>query len=682
MDMYNEEKMYKALRTFDWPTIVTLLPEQNLESLRKLVSGVSRSGCLIRLYQLGAEQDELRAKMIVDLKALCAKLGGSNATSYFEFLLRQVEIVELALAEIDIAFDEEDYAALPAEQQAWSVLLWAAREMLDVYRQIQTGLDNHRKGEGVIIDPLTLRVDKEHGHGLAAGRVHQLSQTVANTLRMLCHRNPWDASGKFLLPPKEVTTESNLSAAARIFRLGDVWQNVVDESKHHRFWGGHFEVQDPDEEQKTVLPSLEHVIVSVKSERDRNDAVQIAEYIALNRMQRKQLIVFQDIGRSNAKDRVKRPRVEAVALAPNELVSELEMVTLYMLDEVMHFNPIKNTTTFGGLTIVEWLRGYCVLEKCYAWDLPELSDGVIQIDVGEFDSTLQRAGLTSSKAKKFLDRVTFQAGRRDLYDAPLLRTTDDQLFFVAALYRGVDIAQIISSQIGSQKLNVDSKGKAFEKDALKMFMDAGLVARSFKFTIGSTQYDCDVALLWDRHLFIFECKNYGLPTDDPADRFFFWERQVEAMQQVERIVKDLTEHPEIIRQHFGDGVTWDKAHAVVLNASFLSFVQRRKGTFVYDASALGRFLKEGTLNEIHSLPVEGKRVEVSVVVKQLWKGSRPTPVDLLREMGHPSQVTMEIDKYYIARKILPLSTTSAVVFQEAASKPPDFQPLLTSEEMK
>jgi hypothetical protein len=43
---------------------------------------------------------------------------------------------------------------------------------------------------------------------------------------------------------------------------------------------------------------------------------------------------------------------------------------------------------------------------------------------------------------------------------------------------------------------------------------------------------------------------------------------------------------------------------------------------------------------------------------------------------------MEKDKYYIARMILPLSSTSAVVFQEAASKPPDFQPLLTSEEMK
>ena len=444
----------------------------------------------------------------------------------------------------------------------------------------------------------------------------------------------------------------------------------------------YIEVQNPDEEQKTILPGLEHVIVSIKTERDRRDDVQIYEYIAVNRMQRKQLSVSQNIARSTAKDRVKNPRVEAVALAPDELVSELEMVTLYMLDMDMHFHPIKNATTFGGLTIVEWLRGYCVLEECYAGDFPESSDGIIQIDAGEFDATLQRAGLSRSEARAFLERVTFQAGRRDLYDAPLLRTSDGQLFFLAALYRGIDIALIISSQIGSQKLNVTSKGKAFEKAVLKMFANAGVIAKTFKFTVGVTQYDCDVAVLWDGHLFIFECKNYGLPTDDPADRFFFWNRQMEAMQQAERIATDLSEHPEIVRQHFGGDATWDKIHTVVLNASFLSFPTGRKGVFFYDASALGRFLKEGTLNEIRSMPVEGKRTDVSVVVKRLWKGARPTPLDLVREMEHPSQVTMESDKYYIARKLLPLSATSAVMIVEAASKPPDFQPLLTPDEMK
>jgi hypothetical protein len=43
---------------------------------------------------------------------------------------------------------------------------------------------------------------------------------------------------------------------------------------------------------------------------------------------------------------------------------------------------------------------------------------------------------------------------------------------------------------------------------------------------------------------------------------------------------------------------------------------------------------------------------------------------------------MERDKYYIARKLLHLSATCAVMLQEASSKPPDFEPLVTSEERK
>jgi hypothetical protein len=54
---------------------------------------------------------------------------------------------------------------------------------------------------------------------------------------------------------------------------------------------------------------------------------------------------------------VKNPRVEAVALAASGLVSELEAVTLHMLDMDLYFRPMKNTTAFGGLTILEWLRG-------------------------------------------------------------------------------------------------------------------------------------------------------------------------------------------------------------------------------------------------------------------------------------------------------------------------------------
>lgn len=41
-------------------------------------------------------------------------------------------------------------------------------------------------------------------------------------------------------------------------------------------------------------------------------------------------------------------------------------------------------------------------------------------------------------------------------------------------------------------------------------------------------------------------------------------------------------------------------------------------------------------------------------------------------MKESSQVAIEKDKYYLARKLLPLSTTAAVMIEEAASTPPRF----------
>ena len=394
------------------------------------------------------------------------------------------------------------------------------------------------------------------------------------------------------------------------------------------------------------------------------------------------MVVGQNIARTDAKTRVKSPRTEDVKLPPTELVSELEMTTLYVLDNDMHFNPIISVIEYGGLTVAEWLCGYCVLEECYAGGLIEDCPTLLEVDMSELTQTMQRAGLSQAKTATFVDRITFQAGRRDLYDAPLLRTADGKYFFASALYRGVNIALIIASQIGSQELNVQSKGKDFEQAVLRTFRGAGVRAETFKFTLRETEYECDAAVLWDSRLLIFECKNYGLPTDDPADRLFFWNRQVDAMKQVERIAGDLAANPQIIRKHFGNDAQWDTVHPVVLNASFLSFHRSPKGTYFYDGSALGRFLKEGTLNEFHSVRIDGVRVDQSKEIKRLWKGNKPTADDLLREMKLPSQVEMEKDKYYIARKLLSLSSDSAVMIQETASKPPNFEPLLTEEDRK
>lgn len=152
-------------------------------------------------------------------------------------------------------------------------------------------------------------------------------------------------------------------------------------------------------------------------------------------------------------------KVEHVALAPSELVSELELTTLYVLDNIFHWNAVKNREEIEGITILEWLRGYSVLEESYAGGFASNVDAIIEVERVELNQTLQLAGLTAMKAEKFVELVTFSKGRRDLYDAPLLQSSDGKLYFLAALYHGVNLPLVIASQFGSLSHSVSSKGR-------------------------------------------------------------------------------------------------------------------------------------------------------------------------------------------------------------------------------
>jgi len=675
--------MKKALEKFDWAAVLAHLPDNGEESLKKLLTDITRTGVLIRVFSLSESKEKRRAQFIEELKVFVSGAGVEAADKYLKYLLLQVEITEAALRVIDMTLSSDAFSSFSESHQAWSVLEWASREMLDVHRQSMEGLRASQTRGAVIVDPLTLRLDKAHGEGLADGRIYQLAETAANTLRMLGHRQKWSKSGIFQLPPRVAATASKMEAAERISRLGDVWQDLMDESCYHRFFGGHFEPKDPDVEQLGLMPQLELVFASVKKEDERRDDAQIAEYVAHNRAQRWTLSASRSISRTDAKTRIKNPKIEHVALAPSELVSELELTTLYVLDNIFHWNAVKSSDEIKGLTILEWLRGYSVLEESYAGGFASKVDAMIEVDPDELHQTLQRAGMTATKAGKFVELVTFSKGRRDLYDAPLLQSSDGKFYFLAALYHGINLPLIIASQLGSLNHSVGSKGKTFEKSVLKDFQDAGIPSATFKFKINGVEYDCDVAVLWDHQLIIFECKNYSLPNDDPTERFYFWQKQAEAQEQVRRIASDLSANPQIVKKNLGEDAEWEAVHSVVLNALPFSLRRAPTGTYFYDASALGRFLRTGTLNEVHSIPrPDDEPVDVSFQIKRLWKGKSPAAKDLLKEMKYPSQISMESERYYIARRLLPISIEAALMYHKAASKPPGFQALLTSEQAK
>jgi hypothetical protein len=272
----------------------------------------------------------------------------------------------------------------------------------------------------------------------------------------------------------------------------------------------------------------------------------------------------------------------------------------------------------------------------------------------ELATLLPQAGLSEIKAEIFIANATFREGKFDLYDAPLIVSNDGTLWLLTPLLRSALVWSLVTSQLGSLKTQIHSKGRTFEKKVLSLFDHCGLEARSFSFQANGRQYQCDAAVLWQDHLFIFECKHYSLPSDSPADSYYFWLKCAQAVEQVKRIGKDLMDQPEIVKKHFGEQAQWSHVHCCVLNAMPFSLGQI-DDVFVYDEQALSRFLIDGSVGFKWDAPQDRDAgpATARLVTRRLWTGSRPTPQDLLAEMGHPSQVAfyqkqLEVQHLFVA----------------------------------
>ena len=374
--------------------------------------------------------------------------------------------------------------------------------------------------------------------------------------------------------------------------------------------------------------------------------------------------------------RIKNPHNADVPLAPDGFVSLMEVHTMITLEDVFHFPVSKSQASFGGLRLTEWLRAYSILERFYAHtEEGGIRSEVVQIDVEKLQTLMEKAGLSPSKTDTFLQATTFSKSSRDLYDAPILRDSTGRYFMFAPAYLSVSLPHVIASQLASQDLQVD-KGKEYEISVRQTLRDAGFHAVGFKYEVDDVQYDCDVAFVWNEHLFVLECKNYGLPMGGPSDAFFFEKKLAEAADQVMRIVKQFESDPSLVQKEFGSEVAWKVAHPVVLNAFPISLPTTDGDPYFYDSSALGRFFESGQISLVIDSPSSSEvQVQAKVPLGSLWAGTRPEVNDFIAQMRHPLQVRAIEDSLRTRWQVSILSSTMRVALPRVGTltvTPDDF----------
>jgi hypothetical protein len=253
--------------------------------------------------------------------------------------------------------------------------------------------------------------------------------------------------------------------------------------------------------------------------------------------------------------------------------------------------------------------------------------------------TLMEVGLDATKAAHFLDAATFRSTSRDLFDAPLLQLIGGQKLLFSPAVLGQNHAMVLLSVLSKREITFEQKGKAFEARVLSMLKKNGLDARGFEITRDKEVFEFDVLAPWDDFVFVFECKNRGLPRDQPMRIHHFTQEIRSQITQVKRLVEALHRWPDILNDGFGRDLSGKTIIPCILNNLPYARTGDLDGVFFYDYSALGRFFQSSQLNikAVYNAGGDAKLFK-KIGTARIWQGDTPTAADLVAELKDPIQL--------------------------------------------
>jgi hypothetical protein len=374
---------------------------------------------------------------------------------------------------------------------------------------------------------------------------------------------------------------------------------------------------------------------------------------------------------------------ELIPLPPNRFISLDELSTHVTLDMLYHFD-LRGGTKINGLNPAVLTRGYAVLRRCYAQGFGQADFSVVEIDRPRLVQALRNGSLADSEIDAFLAIVIFGRDSKDLFDCPVIASDNGKLYLLRSFSQFTSLPRVIVSRLTSLRSKFENKGPRFELEVIDEFVENGVPAKGFTFTIGAEEYQFDCVVLWENYLFVFECKNYLLPSDSAAQEFYFMEAMNDATQQVQRLTSALQENRDKLLEQFATVPEDPIFVPVILNAMPFSVEKQRNGVYLYDYSALSRFF-DGKISVNQPIKTDEGWIRVEHVVKKLWEGPRPRPTDLISQMTMPVQLEAEFPRWHRQSLVVGLSENVSMVVpvlqKKAASSKEFLQAIRVSDEV-
>jgi len=624
-----------ALERLDWTVLQKHLDEIGLDdaTLSELLGHVRRCSNLIMPY-VDERRERRRVAFIAAFDAHIRRVLGEQAASAAAAEFALLDGIERVYRKILEVLDQCEISRLPADQRAAAYIDRAAAQFTDLIGKVR-GAIKRRKEISVLHANLLTREDQTVVS--PDGVITALVEGLTITLQMEAHKNGWfDAAGTLILPPLSIVGDDERDKAGSTEVAAAYWRRWRHIEERRRFLGGVFkEHATPD------LPAWAPEGAQTVTEYDP-PLSEIVDYIANERLaDRLNQTLLEMMMETNLEAKATGIRSGA-PLLPGALISAVEGHAAVSLSEILSYSVADDTERPGGLRLVEWLRGYAVLNVLAEERAGEaMETPVFTVSHSELVDMLENCGLAGRAAARFIDAVSLNQSSRDLFDSPLIRLADGTLVVFGPGVINTNPARVVLSTLSTLGESLSRKGKAFEQDVLGYLKKRGLQAETITVRREGEEYNYDVVLAWGDYIFLFECKNHSLSNYNAVQAYRCVQEIRSNIKQIKRLADALRRHPDILREGMGVDQEGKTIIPCVLNALPYALPGAVDGVHVFDASALKRFFEDRHFRIKTGYEIaENIKFIHRVAMHSAWAGDKPAPEDLVRQLQVPFQIRL------------------------------------------
>ncbi|MBJ8403892.1 hypothetical protein I6M91_06215 [Citrobacter cronae] len=632
---YKTKKLLKAIQFFN----------EN-ESVRNLVKFQTQN---FKNFQ--PHNHKKRQERDVFFEALINNIKCDTTVKHLSKILSVFKTSETIIDEITTGL-----RALPLMEENIQTLCWAViKNALEEGYHLQKLVETHTSKIGESGTPFTLipkNILTDNGTSISPdSALDKIVNFLTLTLKMFAYEHKLTRSENIIIPDKIDVDESLVNNASSIFYYSLAWNDLITCTKSCIYFDNSIQIAEPNEIPENV--KNDGITTAVLFNRTIDD-FEYFDSISNARLSRRlSQNFFEAISKFHLEKRLPSDISKWSGCLDAHPITLEEYPYLSSLMEAVSSRDSNDIVL--GLSLREWVRGYSVISY-----VSKNAKHKIIYSKEEITSVLRLAGFTELKAEIFIKNITFGNDSRDIYDSPLIQTSNSSYLLFTPAYTSPLISNIILSKFSSKQADLSKKGYGFESDMIGILNKYELVNSHFKFKRGLEQYEYDAVFLLDDKAFILECKNTTLSGGSLTRAFQKKEFIAEAVAQVKRLVDGLASNPEVFEEQFGKNIDDYELVPVIMNNLPFSMPGKIDGVYVTDSSSFSRLIKSryidlGIISHSETYQISNQKHVIS-----MWESDTLTADDIIRHFENPVQVRDFLENKII--KKYPLRVSQDKVF--------------------